>query len=111
MHIEYTKLHGPISYDRDLLEEAVPDSKGDVAADIIAMGYIQGFHVGNSNIATIQLFNNFRPKNEFAALAIVILGEAVEIYAFPSNEDVWDYLKNAVPTVKALAELSLMNFD
>lgn len=111
MYVEYMKRTGPISYDRDLLEEALPDSKGDVAEDIMAMGYSAGFNVGNFEVASIQMFNRWSPDREFAVLAIVILGEAVEIYAFPTNEDAWDYLKDAAPTVKTLAELSLMTFD
>lgn len=111
MYIEYTKRTGPISYDRDLLEEAIPDSKGDVAEDIKAMGYSAGFNVGNFEVASIQMFNRWSPDREHAALAIVILGEAVDIYAFPTNEDAWDYLNGAAPTIKILAELSSMTFD
>ncbi|SFA81780.1 hypothetical protein [Pseudomonas sp. NFPP24] len=106
MHVEYTRENGPIWSPENILG---PED-GDIGRIIKNLGYVDGFHIGNSDVASIEFFNRSKNNTKFAAIAVVILAEAVDIYAFPTNEDAWDYLQKFVPTVKAMSELSQMTF-
>ena len=107
MHIKYTREYGPIWSP----EEILGSEDGDLDKVIRGVGYTDGFLVGNPDVASIELFNRSKDGAEFAVIAVVILGQAVDIYAFPTNEDAWDYLQKFVPTVKAMCELSQMEFN
>ncbi|MBJ2205690.1 hypothetical protein JFT33_03680 [Pseudomonas carnis] len=105
-HVRYTAVEGPIKQDRDLLPE-----DGDIAQLIVSLGYFQGFEIGNRDVASIEMFTSNDSNTEFAAIAVVILGEAIDIYAFPATEDAWHYLNKFVPTVKAISELSQIKYE
>ncbi len=106
MHVNYTREEGPIWSPENVLG---PED-GDIGEILKNLGYVNGFHIGNADVASIELFNSSKDGTKFAAIAVVILGDAVDIYAFPRNEDAWDYLQKFVPTVKAMSELSQMTF-
>lgn len=107
MHTKYTIKYGPVWSP----EEILGSEDGDLEDIIRSNGYTNGFLIGNPDVASIELFNRSKAGAEFAVIAVVILGEAVDTYAFPTNEDAWDYLQKFVPTVKAMCELSQMEFN
>ncbi|NNA18871.1 hypothetical protein HBN82_23810 [Pseudomonas lundensis] len=111
MYIEYTTQAGPQPRNRDLIKDALGETEGDIDKDLKAMGYMTSFDIGNREVAAIQLYNRWSGEAEFAAIAMVTLGETIDFYAFPTTEDAWDYLHKAAPTVKAISELSQMKFD
>ncbi|MCQ2991257.1 hypothetical protein NLO72_18760 [Pseudomonas tremae] len=105
-HVRYTAVEGPIKQNRDLLPE-----DGAIDQLIMSLGYIHGFEIGNRDVASIEMFTSNDSNTEFDAIAVVVLGETIDIYAFPTTEDAWHYLNKFVPTVKAISELSQIKYE
>lgn len=83
----------------------------DVNLALSKLGYQRQFEIGNPELASIELFRSYEADSEFAALVHLTIGNDVELYGIYSSHEVLVFMKEYVPTIKAMNELADMKFN
>ena len=108
---EYSSTSGVIEITRDLIGDACEKANtDDVNKALSELGYIRQFEIGNPEIAAIELFRNFG-AGDYAALVHLTLGGQLQLYGIRSFHTVLEFMKEYVPTIKAMTELAEKSFD
>lgn len=107
----YSSTSGVVKITRDLIGEACKKANtDDVNQALRELGYSRQFEIGNPEIAAIELFRNFE-GGDYAALVHLTLGSEMQLYGMQGFHDALEFMKEYVPTIKAMVELAELDFD
>ena len=106
----YSSSRGVVELQRDLINEACDKAGTDDVNDALRkMGFMRQFEIGNPEIASIELFLS-AGNTDHKALVHLTIGYEMHLYAIDSFHDVLEFMKEYVPTIKAMTELSEEHF-
>jgi len=106
----YSSSRGVVELQRNLINEAC-DKAGtdDVNKALREMGFMRQFEIGNPEIASIELFTGVG-DTDHKALVHLTIGDEMHLYGMESFHDVLEFMKEYVPTIKAMVELAEKDF-
>lgn len=111
MMFSYSSRNGVVEMQRDLVREACEAAQTDSITEAISkFGYTRAFEIGNPEVAAIELFNN-SGAGDYAALIQLTLGNEIQMYAINNFHDALEFMKEYVPTIKAMTALAEKKFD
>lgn len=107
----YSSSKGVAELSRDLIGDACKKTgTDDVNKALSELGYRRQFEIGDPEFASIELFRNYG-ADDFVALVHLTIGSDIELYGMESAHDVLEFMKEYVPTIKAMIELAEKKFD
>lgn len=101
--ITYTWKGEPFHSDRDILSELSQKYDTDFIDDGIRNdGYNSTLKIGDPEIAEIEMFFSSKEGTEFAAIAMLSLGDSIKGYVFSKHHDAVVFLKEFAPMVESI---------
>lgn len=108
--INYTANSG-VFYDdkRDVVGEfSKLHNSGDIEKIITKSGYANTFYVGYSMVADIEMYFSSEKDTEFAAIALLSLGDSIVTYVFSRHHDAVCFLKEFTPMIESMVNVHLL---